>query len=76
MYKQNTFNIGVKQKAFIVLQDGFNNLHKDEWEVSFTHRKGKYYFKSYDTAVLFIEVNSKANRHINSGGTKGTLTKD
>ena len=55
----NTFGFGVKGKAFIVLQGGFSNPHKDFWEISFSFNKKKYYFKSFRAAELFLEINSK-----------------
>ncbi len=59
----NTFNFGIKQKAFIVLMGGFLSPHKGMWEVSFTGNKRKYYFKSYRSAELFLEINRKPRKN-------------
>ena len=62
-YEVNVFSWGVKGKAYIVFQGGFNNPHKDMWEISFSGKnKQKYYFKSYHAAKLFLEINGRGKK--------------
>lgn len=67
----NTFGFGIKRKAFIILQTGFNNPHKDMWQVSFSFNKRKYYFKSFKSSKLFLEINCP---HVKSRRKKEDLT--
>jgi len=54
-------NFGMRRGwAYIVLQSGFNNPHLGDWEISFSFNKKKYYFKSFRSAELFLEINAKA----------------